>query len=117
MQNWNGELRLAIFSCVVLSASSVARGQVYLFLVVDPPTTAGSGVAPAGGFTVTSSKSGAGSFHLFAVDDVDGSYGMSVFRVKLNGSFSATTLLNRSSWSSWDDVDNNGPYREGFSDI
>jgi hypothetical protein len=117
MQKLNRGLQVAVFSCLVLIALSAARGQVYLFLVVDPATTAGAGVPPAGGFTVTSTKSGPGSFHLFAVDDVDGSYGLSVFRIQLNGTFTATTLLNRSSWTNWDDVDNNGPYPEGFSDI
>src|SRR5215212_6032373 len=107
-------LRFVIFASLLLAATSAARGQMYLFLAIDPPTTAGAGIPVSGGFTVTSFRSGAGSFHLYASDDVAGSYGIATYNIKLIGTF--TALNNRSSDSDWFDLDGFS-YSEGFSDL
>jgi hypothetical protein len=65
---------------------------------------------------VTSSRSGAGTFHLFAVDDADGSSGIRSFFVKLNGTIAAGN--NRSPQElSWDTATFDGPFNEGFNDV
>jgi hypothetical protein len=52
---------------------------------------------------VSSSRSGPGTWHLFAVDDADGSAGIRSFSIKLNGNVSG--ILNRSPTTSWNDAD------------
>jgi hypothetical protein len=86
---------------------------MYVWLVVDPPTTAGAGIPAANGFSVTSNKSGPGSFHLYAVDDVIGSFGISGLYVTLKGTL--TSLFARPPFAQWNDVDELGPYLEGFT--
>jgi len=109
--NSNLVLRTA-FACLLLLAASTARGQMYTWLVVDPPTTAGAGIPAAGGLSITSTKSGAGSFHLYAVDDVAGSFGLVSYSVKLTGTL--TSINNRSPLTLWDDEDLNS-YFAGFN--
>lgn len=83
-------LRRTFFAtlAVLALAASANAGTVYTWLVIDPPTTAGAGGAalPSAGqnLAVSSSRSGAGSYHLYAVDDADGSAGLRSFFVKLN---------------------------------
>jgi len=89
----------------VLAMSATANaGTLYAYLVIDPATTAGAGVGPiAGGGTnmvVSSARSGAGSWHLYAVDDTDLSNGIRSFQVKLNGTLSS--ILNRAPTGAWD---------------
>jgi hypothetical protein len=84
---------------------------MYVLLVVDPPTTAGAGIPASGGLDITSTKSGPGSFHLYAVDDVAGSFGIGSYSVKLTGAL--TSLNNRSPFALWDDADVNS-YVAGF---
>jgi hypothetical protein len=99
---------LATIAALGLAATANA-GTVYTYLVFDPATTAGAGVAPiAGGGTnmvVNSSKSGAGTFHLYAVDDADGSAGLRSFFVTITPGAGGTVsaLLNRSPTGNWDD--------------
>jgi len=100
-------LRRTLFAVLaVLAMSATANaGTVYAWVVVDPPTTAGAGIAaiPGGGsnMVVSSSRSGVGSFHVYAVDDADNSNGLRSFFVKLNGTTSG--VLNRSPNGTWDD--------------
>jgi hypothetical protein len=84
---------------------------MYVWLVVDPPTTAGAGIPATGVLAVTSTKSGPSSFHLYAVDDVAGSFGLGSYSVKLTGTL--TSLNNRSPFAIWDDEDVNS-YVAGF---
>jgi hypothetical protein len=108
-------------------AVTAQAGPVYLAMVLDPATTAGASV-PAinranstGTFTVTSNKSGAGSFHIFALDDTTGSFGLSFFKVALTGG-AVTNVLNRSPIGSFDTLDDaaesqaGGAGAAGFSD-
>jgi hypothetical protein len=108
---------LAIVAVLALATTANA-GTVYVWLVVDPATTAGSGVPviPSNGsnLAVSSSRSGPGSWHLFAVDDADNSAGIRSFSIKLNGTVSS--VLNRSPTTSWNDADDVAS-NAGFSDV
>jgi hypothetical protein len=96
---------------------------VYMFLVVDPATTAGAGVPSSDGFNVKSTRSGSGTWHLYAVDDLADSYGIRSFNIKLDpgegGAISGVS--NRSPSTSWDDNltfgSGTGPFCTGFNDI
>jgi hypothetical protein len=102
------EFLLAGLLVGVLSASGTRAGTVYLIEVVDPPTTAGAGIAPIPGggssMAVTSTRSGPGTWHLYAIDDADGSAGIRGFFIKLDpgpgGTIPATN--NRSPVGNWD---------------
>jgi hypothetical protein len=118
-------LRRTLFATMAVLAMSAAAnaGTVYTYLVIDPATTAGAGIAPiAGGgasMIVSSSKSGAGTFHLYAVDDADGSAGLRSFFVKINAAAGGTVtgVLNRSTTGTWDTEPNFGdgsPSPAGF---
>jgi len=99
-----------------LGLAAIAQaGPMYVYVVADPGSTAGAGVAAQSGMTVSSSKTGVGQFQVYAVDDVDNSFGIKVFNVKLNGTI--TTFLNRSPSGAWNDTDGAGPYNQGFNDI
>jgi hypothetical protein len=99
-------LKFALAGCLALVVtSSAVAGPVFLNLVVNPGTTAGGGN--------TSSRSGAGTWHLYALDTVDGSLGIHSYGVTLTN---ITQVLNRSPLTGWDDADpDNGPYQAGFS--
>jgi hypothetical protein len=90
-------LRRTFFAVMAVLAMSAAAnaGTVYTWLVIDPPTTAGAGVSAIAGagqsMVVNSSRSGANTWHLFAVDDADSSAGIRSFNVKVNGA-TATNL-------------------------
>jgi len=109
---------------VLFLATAANAGQMYFALVLDPATTAGAGVAGVarqfgtGTFTVTSNKSGAGSWHLFALDDITGSQGIAGFSAQVGGTVS--NVLNRSPIANFEnfDVDGNseGNGNAGFSD-
>jgi hypothetical protein len=107
--------------CVSVT-SSVQAGAMYVYLVVDPPTTAGAGIAPilGGGSTmvVSSTRSGPGTWHLYAIDDTNGSAGIRSFFVKLNGS--VLSVSNRSPLGNWDDQPTYGDGTEhpvGFDNV
>jgi len=111
---------------VLALAVTANAGQMYVVGVLDPTTTAGAGIAPinransTGTFTVTSSLSGAGRWHLYALDDVTGSFGLAGFSVPVGGT--ATGHLNRSTtatFAGYDDADetlSNQSGAAGFSD-
>ena len=109
----------ALFACLLLVAGFAQQpaqaGSMYVMLVVNPATTAGAGVPGAGGFSVTSSKSGPGTFQLYAVDDIDNSFGIKSYQIKLTGTIQ--TFLNRSPLGQWNDTDAAGPYAEGMNDV
>jgi hypothetical protein len=108
--------RTFLVGLLLLSSATIAQsGPMYVWVVADPGSTAGAGVPAQNGMTVTSSKTGAGKFQVYAVDEVDGSFGIKVFNVKLNGTI--TTFLNRSPSGAWNDTDGAGPYAQGFNDI
>jgi len=95
-------------------ATFAQAGPMYLYIVTDPGSTAGAGVAPVSGMSVSSSKTGGGTFQVYAVDDVTGSFGIKSYNIKINGVL--TSLLNRSPSGSWTDVDDvSSP--EGFNDV
>jgi len=109
---------LALVAVLAMSATANA-GSIYAWIVADPATTAGAGVAPAGGFSVNSSRSGVGTWHLYAVDDADASSGIRSFFIKLNGTTPA--INNRSPITQYDDDatfgNGGGPYNAGFNDV
>src|SRR5436190_15880765 len=85
---------------VLLLAVTANAGQMYIVLVPDPTSTAGAGVPTvarqfsSGTFSVNSSLSGVGKWHLYALDDVTGSFGLAGFSIPVGGT--ATGHLNRS---------------------
>ncbi len=105
-----------ILPCLLLAALFASRvsyaGSVDLFLITDPPTTAFVGVPPAGGFSGTSTRSGAGTWHLFALDDADGSFGIAQVKAQLIGTLPA--INNRLTQTLYDTVDDVG-FKAGFT--
>jgi hypothetical protein len=123
-------IRLFLLLVVAGGARTAHAGRMYVFLVVDPGTTAGYGIpAVNGGYgagatslRVVSNRSGPGTWHLYAVDDVTDSYGIRTFNVKLSPGSSGTipAIENRSPSAFWDDneyfSDGTGPFGAGFND-
>src|SRR4051812_45532829 len=68
---------------ILVNLGIANAGPMYVFIVADSPTTAGAGIAPVNGMGVSSSKSGPGTFQLYAVDDTDSSFGIKSYQVKL----------------------------------
>jgi len=60
--------------------ASAANASVIFGLVLDPPTTAGGG---------TSTRSGAGTWHLYAVDNTNDNAGISGYNVAYNAAITA----------------------------
>lgn len=110
---------LATFAVLTLAAYANA-GPMYAYLVIDPATTAFAGVPatagppPAAFAERTSTRSGAGTWHMYLVDDTTGSFGIKNFSVKIDG---ATAITNRTPQTSWDDVDQNGSRPAGLNDV
>jgi len=98
---------------VLLSLVAPANaGPLYVFAVMNPTVTAGNGVAAVNGMTVTSTRSGPGTFHLYAVDDVIGRFGIDRYRVTLSG---ATAIDHRSPRGLYTNVQNSAQ-QVGYSD-
>jgi hypothetical protein len=114
---------VASFACLVLIALLVApaaeANALYFDLVIDPPTTAFSGIPAVDGFSGTSNRSGPGTWHLYAIDDIDNSFGISSYFVILNpGSGGAIPAIsNRSPNTSWFDFNDDGPFGAGFAAV
>jgi hypothetical protein len=81
-------------------------------------TTAFSGIPAVHGFSGLSNRSGAGTWHLYAIDDIDNSFGISSYFVKLNpgpgGSIPA--ISNRSPNTVWFDIDGDN-FSAGFASL
>jgi hypothetical protein len=96
-------------------------GSVYVALVIDPPTTAFSGITASGGFGGTSTLSGSGTWHLYAVDDVGNDFGISGILVTLlPGPGGAIPIKhNRLPFTLWDDDpsfgNGSGPFSTGMN--
>jgi hypothetical protein len=102
------------FACLFATAlfAASANASTILQLIIDPVSEADTGVAPVNGMLPTSSRVGAGNYHLYAVDDNAGSFGLSSYNILVNG---ASTSLHRSPTTAWNDPDANGPFNAGFS--
>jgi hypothetical protein len=88
--------------------------------VVDPTTTAGAGVPAVNSMTVTSSRSGAGSWHLYAVDDSTTDFGIRNYSITLSpGAGGSIPAINHRSPNdpSWDTATSDGPFAAGFNDL
>ncbi len=93
--------RTFLATVAVLGLAAVANaGSVHLYIIADPATTAGAGIPAAGGFSITSNRSGVGTWHLYAVDDADGSFGIAQVKAQLIGTVPAIT--NRSTQTLYD---------------
>jgi hypothetical protein len=101
---------VAFLGLALVTASANAAAIVKL--VLDPATTAGNGIAAVNGFSVTSTQSGAGRYHLYLLDNTNNSFGVSSYNITVSG---ATTGLHRTPTTSWNDEAEGGPYNAGFS--
>jgi autotransporter-associated beta strand protein len=108
------KLRCGLIATAFLPAGARA-GPVYLNLVVNPSTTAFFGIPSSGGFSGTSTRSGAGTWQLFVLDTNADSFGINNYSLSLVGTLPA--INHRSPQTSWDDVDNFGPYPAGFASL
>jgi hypothetical protein len=100
-------MRLKIFFAGLIAAAMFATvanaGPVYLQFVYDPATTAGDGIAPVNGMSINSTRSGAGNWHLYALDANAGSLGLAQYNIGITGS--PLTVLHRSSQTQIDNGD------------
>jgi hypothetical protein len=102
----------ALAAALALAATANA-GPLYVFVVQDPANTAGAGVAAVDGMSVTSTRSGAGTWHLYAVDDGTTTFGIKNYSVTLTGH---TAINHRSPVGTY--LDNNGDTQNaGFNDL
>jgi hypothetical protein len=88
-------LSICLNLATAFAADAAQAGPVYVYLVVDPSTTAGAGVPASGGFAVTSTRSGVGTWHLYAVDDIIGSFGIRNYSVTLPAQFRHSVTAHR----------------------
>src|SRR4051794_5941056 len=77
-------IALSAFLITTSGAANAHAGPMFVYLVVDPTTTAGAGVPAVNSMTVTSSRSGAGSWHLYAVDDSTTDFGIRNYSITLS---------------------------------
>lgn len=108
-------LAFGILLVTALGVCTADAGPMYIFLYIDPPTTAGAGIPASNGMTVTSSKAGPGTFHLYIGDTVTGSFGIKSYNIKLTSTL--TSFINRSPNGNWNDAGETGPFAEGFNDV
>ena len=103
---------LAVLLLALFGTNRATAGPVYLYMTIDPPTTAGFGVPTVpranstGTFSVTSNKSGPGTFHLYALDSGTNSFGIAYFSIALSGTLSS--VFNRSPIAAFDTLDDQG---------
>jgi hypothetical protein len=99
--------RTFLATIAVLGMAAAANaGQVSLYLVIDPATTAFASVPSIAGQAVTSNRSGAGTWQAYAVDDADGSFGLAQVQLALNGTVPA--ISNRNTQTNYDTADDSG---------
>jgi len=89
---------------------------MFVYLVVDPATTAGAGVPLSNTLSVTSSRSGAGTWHLYAVDDQTNEFGIRSYNVALTGTVPAVNHRSPND-GAWDTATSDGPFAAGFNDL
>jgi hypothetical protein len=87
----------------VLAISSSANAAVIVGLLLNPATTAGAGS--------NSNRSGANTWHLYAVDDSPNNFGISSYDIVLTG---ASAINHRSSNTTFEDSQSNAA-GSGFS--
>lgn len=110
-------------SCLLMlsTARAVHGSIVYVALVIDPPTTAFSGIPTVNGFAGTSTRSGSGTWHLYAIDDRPNSFGIKGVSLVFSPGAGGTipVIQNRLPITSWDDSPNfesgGGPFSTGFN--
>jgi hypothetical protein len=105
--------KASAFMLIMLGAITAQAGPMYVFVVQDPATTAGAGVAPANGLNVTSTRSGPGTWHLYAVDDGLTTFGIRNYSVTLAGH---TAINHRSPNTGYTDT-NTDSQNAGFNDL
>jgi hypothetical protein len=98
---------------VAITATTTLAGPVYLQFVYDPATTAGNGVPAVDGMNVSSTQSGAGRWHLYAMDTNEGSLGLAQYNIGITGS--PTTVLHRSPSTTIQDPDTESNFSAGFT--
>jgi hypothetical protein len=85
----------------VLGMATVANaGPMSLFLIVDPATTAFAGVPAVAGQATSSTRSGAGTWQLYAADEGTGSFGIAQVQAALTGTIPA--ISNRLTQTTYD---------------
>lgn len=92
---------LACFAAAVMASS--ANAGVILGLLTDPATTAGGGAL--------STRSGAGSWHLYALDDSNTDFGISSYNITMSG----TTAINHRSPTTTVANTDGDPFPTGFN--
>jgi hypothetical protein len=97
----------------IVGAGAAKAGPVYVWMHVDPASTAGARVSAVDGMTVTSTRSGVGTWHLYAVDDVTGSFGIRNYSITLSG---VTEINHRSPTGTYRDFYGD-PQSVGFNDL
>src|SRR3954466_9618918 len=92
----------------IASLASIAHaGPMFVYLVVDPTTTAGAGVPKVNGLGVTSSRSGPGTWHLYALDDSTADFGIRNYNISLTGTIPAINHRSPND-AAWDTATSDG---------
>jgi len=99
--------RTFLATIAVLSlAATASAGPVSLFLIVDPATTAFARVSAVANQPTASTRSGAGTWQLYAVDEAQGSFGIAQVQAALTGTVPA--ISNRLTQTTYDTADDSG---------
>ncbi len=108
----------------LVMAHGVHAERIYAALVIDPPTTAFSGVPAVDGLNgLSSNRSGPGTWHLYAIDNLNNNFnfGFQAFNIQLVPGPGGTipSSSNRLPETLWDDSatfgNGNGPFSTGFN--
>jgi hypothetical protein len=91
---------------VAFGIATANAGPVSLYLIVDPATTAFAGVPAVAGQSTTSTRSGAGTFQVYAVDEATGSFGLAQVQAALSGG--VLQINNRNTQTNYDTADDSG---------
>jgi hypothetical protein len=115
-------LRRTFFATMALLAlaATANAGPMFVYLVTDPATTAGAGIPSVNGLAPTSSRSGAGTWHLYAVDDSTTDFGIRNYQIAITPAAGGTVpAINHRSPNdaAWDTATNDGPFAAGFNDL
>src|SRR3954469_5544560 len=91
------------FLLAAVLGGSISQATVYLGLSLNPKSTAGGGA--------TSTRSGNGSWQLYALDDNDSDFGISSYSITMSGT---TAINHRSPVTTIADI-NGDPQTAGFN--